>query len=109
MQNRANPENCRALNRKYLATEKGKAARARATLKYREKHKEKLAAHNAVTYALKTGVLKRHPCWVCGLNAQAHHPDYSRPLDVVWLCDKHHKEAHALVKQSPPTPPKGPQ
>ena len=27
-----------------------------------------------------------------------HHPDYSRPLDVVWLCDKHHKETHAIVK-----------
>jgi len=29
---------------------------------------------------------------------EAHHPDYSRPLDVVWLCPKHHAAAHSLVK-----------
>ena len=97
MKNRANPENCRALNRKYLASDKGKEARSRAQAKYRDRHREKLLAHNAVTYALKMGRLLRQPCWVCGEVAQAHHPDYDRPLDVVWLCDPHHKQAHALV------------
>ena len=32
-------------------------------------------------------------------NVEAHHPDYSRPLDVVWLCPAHHKQAHALARQ----------
>jgi len=32
---------------------------------------------------------------VCGAeNAQAHHDDYSRPLDVRWLCDTHHRQHH---------------
>lgn len=102
MKNRANPENCRELNRKYLATEKGKAARYRATKLYRERHQKKLKAHNAVTYALRLGRLYRWP--VCAMpdcsceTVHAHHPDYDRPLDVVWLCQTHHKQAHALLE-----------
>ena len=47
-------------------------------------------------YALKTGKLMRWPCEVCG-NAESdgHHPDYSRPLVVVWLCKEHHREVHS--------------
>ena len=30
----------------------------------------------------------------CTGKPEAHHPDYSRPLDVVWLCKKHHARAH---------------
>lgn len=97
MKNRANPENCRELNKKYLATEKGKAARQRAQIKYREQHKIKTKAHGMVAYALKIGAIQRQPCWACGDEAEAHHPDYSRPLDVVWLCNPHHREVHAMV------------
>lgn len=38
-------------------------------------------------------------CASCG-RPHGHHPDYSRPLDVVWLCDKHHKEVHAMARQA---------
>ena len=100
MKNRANPENCRALNRKYLATPKGKAARARATKTYRERNRDRLEAHNAVAYALRTGRLDRWPCEVCGESAvEAHHPHYSAPLLVTWLCPAHHKQAHALIAE----------
>lgn len=50
-----------------------------------------------VTYrtALKRGKLTRLPCEVCGEGkVEGHHPDYFRPLDVVWLCKKHHLEIH---------------
>ncbi len=53
------------------------------------------AVRMRVVYALRTGRLKRMPCEVCGeTKAQAHHDDYSKPLDVRWLCQKHHLQHH---------------
>jgi hypothetical protein len=88
------PERFLALNRKYIASDKGKQARARAQRRYRAKHKDRQRAHDAVAYAVKTGALEPLGCFVCGAKAHAHHEDYSKPLDVVWLCDKHHKARH---------------
>ena len=40
------------------------------------------------------------PCEVCGIpESHAHHDDYSRPLDVRWLCEKHHKQLHKERRQ----------
>ncbi len=47
--------------------------------------------------ALKAGRLKRKPCAVCGApKTQGHHEDYSKPLEVVWLCGAHHAKRHSL-------------
>ena len=60
------------------------------------KNKERQSVRYKVKYALKTGKLVKTPCQVCGeLEVQGHHPDYSRPLEVVWLCQKHHLEIHS--------------
>lgn len=53
----------------------------------------KYKARSAVTLALATGRMKRGLCW-CGTLGQAHHKDYSKPLEVTWLCHRHHMEAH---------------
>jgi len=61
--------------------------------RYDQEHPEKLIARNAVAYALETGTLKRLPCEVCGsISTEAHHEDYSKPLEVMWLCTLHHAE-----------------
>ena len=55
-------------------------------------------AYYALDRALKSGELVREPCEVCGRKpAQAHHHDYSRPLDVHWLCQEHHKAEHVAL------------
>ncbi|GAG03219.1 unnamed protein product, partial [marine sediment metagenome] len=42
-----------------------------------------------------SGRLKRGKCLVCGdEKTEAHHEDYSKPLEVKWLCKKHHSELH---------------
>lgn len=62
---------------------------------WRKRNKDKVRAHNAVSRAIRKGSLQRGCCFVCGaLEVEAHHPDYSRLLDVVWLCRKHHAEVH---------------
>ncbi len=65
------------------------------SLAYQKLNPEKRAAHRVVYTAIKQGKLIKEPCTRCGLDpAQAHHPDYSKPLEVVWLCPSHHKLEH---------------
>lgn len=62
-------------------------------------NKLKQQAHRKVSYAIKTGDLVRQPCERCGatVGVVAHHEDYTKPLDVVWLCETHHKERHTEI------------
>jgi len=48
--------------------------------------------------AIKQGRLMKLPCEICktDVDVQAHHDDYNKPLDVRWLCRKHHREHHQL-------------
>lgn len=47
--------------------------------------------YSAVQRAIALGELVRQPCEVCNApNVQAHHDDYSKPLEVRWLCPLHH-------------------
>lgn len=44
---------------------------------------------------LKRGYIEKKPCTVCGSDvSQAHHNDYSKPLEVIWFCREHHLEHH---------------
>ncbi len=55
------------------------------------KGRARLKAWRMVEKALERGQLVRLPCEVCGdKGAQAHHDDYAKPLDVRWLCKRHH-------------------
>ena len=38
--------------------------------------------------------IERRPCEVCGAKAEAHHDNYNEPLNIRWLCFKHHREWH---------------
>lgn len=60
--------------------------------KRRAKYPEKNRARNAISNAIRDGKIVRQPCEVCGGKAQAHHDDYAKPLEVRWLCFKHHRE-----------------
>ena len=80
----------------YAHTENGKRSRMETTKKYRRENPEKWLAHAAVSYAIKTGKIIKKPCEICGASfVHAHHPDYSKPLEVIWLCPAHHRMIHA--------------
>lgn len=76
--------------------------KTKRALYYRENKLVKLA-HSAVQVALGNGTLKREICKKCeSLETDAHHSDYSKPLDVIWLCRSHHMQEHqALLHPSP--------
>jgi hypothetical protein len=61
-------------------------------------HRDKCRAYDAVKYALKKGRLQKGACQHCGAteHVHAHHEDYSKPLDVIWLCPSCHLDEHGL-------------
>lgn len=63
---------------------------------------EKYRAQNTVNNAIRDGKLKRQPCETCGRRAHAHHDDYSKPLDVRWLCALHHQRDHHPFEMEAP-------
>ena len=74
--------------------------RVAARAKWATEHPDRFKARKIVQNAIRRGRLVRLPCVVCGKKAQGHHPDYSRPLEVVWLCPTHHQQTHAQMKRA---------
>jgi hypothetical protein len=82
-------------HRKYMQGENGKRIHRLDQRKWQSRNPEKIAAHIVVQKALRKGLLTRQPCGLCGSeNAHAHHPDYSKPMEIEWLCHVHHMERH---------------
>jgi len=70
---------------------------------YERKTERDKLAHNAkskVWYAIETGKLERLVCQECGKDlGEAHHEDYNKPLEVVFLCRSCHKLLHNARKK----------
>jgi ribosomal protein S27AE len=83
--------------KEYMQTEQGKAAHKKALDAYRDRFPIKRAAHMIFGNAVKRGkVTRAGSCSECGSTEkiEGHHDDYTKPLDVRWLCEKCHKEWH---------------
>lgn len=64
----------------------------------REEQSHKYSAWLQMSEAIRVGLLIRKACEVCGnAKTDGHHDDYSKPLDVRWLCRKHHAQQHRKV------------
>src|SRR6185503_3397955 len=64
------------------------------------KNKGVLKAHRIMRKAIADGELIRKPCEICGdIKSKGHHENYSKPLEVVWLCQTHHHRRHAELKE----------
>lgn len=65
----------------------------------KNKSPEQVARKRARTdayLAVKRGELKKLPCEICGKErVEAHHEDYKKPLQVRWLCRRHHLQLHS--------------
>jgi len=81
--------------RAYAKTIEGIIAGNRCKIAYIKRNPEKRAAHIIVGNAIRDGKLIRQSCEVCANEfAHAHHDDYSRPLEVRWLCPQCHRDEH---------------
>lgn len=64
-----------------------------------QKNKYKRSASRQLRYAVNSGKVRKEPCKICGnLISEGHHEDYSKPLEVIWLCHKHHILLHIEKK-----------
>ena len=64
--------------------------------KARKAGSPKVRAQSMARNAVARGKLIKGPCADCGTTERihGHHEDYSKPLDVVWLCPRHHGDRH---------------
>lgn len=66
---------------------------------------ERDVARGQLNNAVRRGILQRPTtCEQCGRAAKitAHHPDYSKPLEVEWLCYECHGTRHRRAAPPPP-------
>jgi len=82
----------------YAGTPGGKFALLKGRKRYVARNPNKRAAHVILGNAVRDGlVIKPSVCSACGSGGRihGHHHDYSKPLDVEWLCASCHRDRHA--------------
>lgn len=95
-----NLEKIRAYDRERGKTPKRINLSAEVTKAWRKEDTRRVRAHNAVARAIRKGSLIRCSCERCGNEKSvAHHEDYDKPLDVMWLCEPCHKQRHKELKE----------
>ena len=72
-------------------------------IKYDERYRKRNPLHTTrlrFRAALRNGDVIPEPCEICGTteDIHGHHPDYSKPLEVIWLCRKHHAALHKELR-----------
>ncbi len=78
----------------YRDTDAFRISHAKAAKRWDVANAIRKLATVAANNAIRDGRLTPQPCLICGAKAQAHHPDYTAPLAVSWLCAKHHAQTH---------------
>lgn len=65
---------------------------------------QKNGARTVLNRAVKEGKIQKpsncHDCGTGGCIIEGHHNDYSKPLDVVWLCKNCHTKTHRYIRES---------
>ena len=95
-----NLEKFRAYDRERAKKPERIKANAEINRAWRAEDKRRVLAHSAVARAIRSGELVRQPCSRCNdSKSVAHHEDYDKPLEVVWLCQPCHKQRHKELKE----------
>ena len=66
--------------------------------KRRSENPMKYRANTKLGNAKRSEEIVQGECEICGApNTEGHHDDYEKPLDVRWLCRKHHLQKHGKM------------
>lgn len=86
--------------KRYSKTENYKLSCIKSKNNWQENNPEKRAAHVILGNAVRSGrISKPDKCSFCGnitlsRKLHAHHHDYTKPIDVTWLCAQCHSDRH---------------
>lgn len=100
-----NRERVRRVHNEYRKTENYKKCRQKTQLQrqraYYAKYPDKIQARILLGEELKKKKIIKSSCEVCRevKHIQGHHEDYSKPLNVMWLCQWHHSQLHYSEKE----------
>ena len=59
-----------------------------------EEREKRAKARSILNHYLRDNHIEKKPCEICGAKAEAHHDNYDKPLEIRWLCFRHHREWH---------------
>lgn len=76
----------------YRKTEAFRENHKKHRREYYKRNRHKAIARAKLAYEVRMGRIKRGKCWCGETKVEAHHEDYNKPLEVMWLCRKHHRE-----------------
>ena len=90
--------------RKRISTPEGRAREWRLARQY--KNSDRRACYSIVENAIRSGKLKRMPCERCPATEHivAHHEDYTKPMEVIWLCRSCHGSRHREINEERRSP-----
>lgn len=97
---RQNPDRARARDRRNARRRQA----ARIAYESRPERRLKRAAYQVVYWAVRSGMVEKpETCERCGAKPpprrlHAHHLDYAKPLEIVWLCSLCHGEEHRKTR-----------
>jgi len=95
-----NLERIREYDRRRAGLPERKRHNAVVNKAWRAEDVRRQRAHSRVARAITSGTLERGLCCRCGsAKTLAHHEDYDKPLEVMWLCQPCHKQRHKELKE----------
>lgn len=99
MKVRKNPDYVKETSRRNRRNKKENPTGMTKTRAVVDRHKVKVRSQTRC--AVLRGDILRGPCSECGATdrVHAHHEDYSRPLDIIWLCKACHSKRHAEINE----------
>lgn len=90
-----NPDKFKAANKKWK--EKNPDNFIKSLRKYRSTNRLKENARRSVLKRVIRNKITKSPCLICkNPKVEAHHTDYTKPFDVMWLCKSHHTAWHRV-------------
>lgn len=97
----ANQDKVAKMNKDYQQSEAGKASMRRSKTNMLIKYPEKAKAREKLNDEIKAGRIIKPTSCSCGAIGviHGHHFDYSKPLEVVWVCTKCHAVLHKSLEE----------